>query len=257
MDPLFYAFRSRVQWLPAILIGLTMTMTGTPTFAAKHVLSPIVEQGEIEFESKFDRTVDNRAELDNAQSANVSVGYVVTSFWATELELQWKRDPQGSYHFDSTSWENRFQLTPQGEYWADVGLFVEYEKVSQAGDHDNYTVGLLMQKEVGETLTTANLLLTRELGDGGAPGASTELRVQTRWRSNIRFQPGFEIYYEPGEWGNFSPTQDRRLRAGPVIVRQLQSSALSKMKYEMGYLFGMHPANEQGRLRARVEFEFR
>ena len=123
MDPLFYAFRSRVQWLPAILIGLTMTMTGTPTFAAKHVLSPIVEQGEIEFESKFDRTVDNRAELDNAQSANVSVGYGVTSFWATELELQWKRDPQGSYHFDSTSWENRFQLTPQGEYWVDVGLF--------------------------------------------------------------------------------------------------------------------------------------
>ena len=118
-------------------------------------------------------------------------------------------------------------------------------------------MGLLLQKEFGETLTTANLLLTRELGDGAAPGSATELRLQTRWRSNTRFQPGFEIYYEPGQWDNFSPTEERRLRAGPVMVGQLNSGPLSKFKYEVGYLFGMNAASERGTLRARMEFEFR
>lgn len=240
-----------------IALGLVMAVTGTAAHAAKHVLSPIVEHGELEFESKFDRTVDDKSEMDNAQSANVSFGYGVTSYWATELELQWKQDPQGSYHFDSSSWENRFQLTPQGEYWADLGLFFEYEKVVQSGDHDNYTVGLLAQKEFGETLTTFNLLLTRELGSGAAPGTATEIRLQTRWRSNLALQPGFEIYYEPGEWGNFSAADERRLRAGPVLVGQLRTGALSKVKYELGYLFGMNAASERGTLRARVEYEFR
>jgi hypothetical protein len=240
-----------------ILLVLTFAAVGTSAQAAPHVLSPIVEQGEIEFEAKFDRTFDHKAELDNAQSANVSIGYGVTSYWATELDLQGKQDPQGRHHFDSTSWENRFQLTPQGEYWADVGLFFEYEKVAQSGDHNNYSLGLLLQKEIGDTLTTANLLFNRQLGFDAAPGASTELRLQTRWRSNIAFQPGFEIYYEPGQWGNFSPSDQQRLRVGPLMVGQLRSGPLSKLKYEVGYLFGMNSASERGTLRARVEYEFR
>jgi hypothetical protein len=243
--------------LHGILLGLVLSAVGTSVHAAKHVLSPMVEQGEIEFESKFDRTFDDKSEFDNAQSANVSIGYGVTSYWATELELQWKQDPQAGYHFDSTSWENRFQLTPQGQYWADVGLFFEYEKVAQTGDHNNYTLGLLAQKEIGETLTTANLLFTRELGDGAAPGAATELRLQTRWRSNIAFQPGFEIYYEPGQWGTFNPGDQRHLRVGPVVVGQLRAGPLSKLKYEVGYLYGMNLASERGTLRARLEYEFR
>jgi hypothetical protein len=240
------------------LLSLALTgISSTSAYAAKHVISPIVERGEIEFESKLDGTMDDNPALDNAQSANVSVGYGVTSYWYTELELQWKKDAQSDYHFDSTSWENRFQLTPQGQYWLDLGMFLEYEKVSQAGDHDNYTVGLLGQKEVGETLTTGNLLLTRELGDGGAPGVATELRMQTIWRNSIRFQPGLEVYYEPGQWGNFNPSESRRLRAGPVMVGQVNAGSLSKIKYELGYLFGMNPASERGTVRARVEYEFR
>lgn len=243
--------------LSGIFLGLSFAVVTPAAYAAKHVLSPIVEHGEMEIESKFDRTNDDNPNLDDAQSGNISIGYGVTSYWATELELQWKQDPQDKYHFDSTSWENRFQLTPQGQYWLDAGLFFEYEKVDQTGDHDNYTVGLLLQKEVGETLTTANLLLNRELGEGGAPGMSTEIRLQTLWRSNLRFQPGFEIYYEPGQWGNFNPTDERRLRAGPVVAGQLHSGPMSKLKYELGYLFGMNPASESGTLRALVEYEFR
>ena len=244
-------------FLPAVCLGLIFATVGASARAAPHVLSPIVEQGEIEFEAKADSTFDNKTELDNAQSFNVSTGYGVTSYWVTELELQWKQDPQGSQHLDSTSWENRFQLTPQGAYWADIGLFFEYENVAQAGDHNNYSVGLLLQKEIGETLTTTNLLFNRQIGFDAAPGASTEVRLQTRWQTNTVFQPGFEIYYEPGQWGNFNPSDEQRLRVGPVLVGQLRSGPTSKLKYEVGYLFGMNSASERGTLRARVEYEFR
>ena len=92
--------------------------------AGTHVISPIVSQGEFELEAKFTRTFDKgNDEFDNAQAHALSFAYGVNSFWATEVELQWKKDADGgTRHFDSTSWENRFQLTPQGEYWAD-----EYE----------------------------------------------------------------------------------------------------------------------------------
>src|ERR1035437_229515 len=134
------------------LLSLPLLIASGSAQAAIHVFSPIVEQGEMEVETKADGTFDKNPALANARSANIDVGYGVTSFWATEIEAQWKQDPQGSRHYDSTSWENRFQLTPQGQYWIDVGMFFEYEKVVQQGDHNNATLGLLLQKETGKNL---------------------------------------------------------------------------------------------------------
>ena len=102
-----------------------------PAVAALRVHSPIVEEGEAEIETKFDATLDHRPQKTGGYTANVSLAYGVTSFWKTEIEGQWKRDPQGAALFDSTSLENVFQFTPQGQYWFDVGFFIEYEAVAR------------------------------------------------------------------------------------------------------------------------------
>ena len=127
----------------------------------------------------------------------------------------------------------------------------------QPGDHNTVTVGLLLQKEIGNNLTTANILLNRELGSGGAPGLSTDVRVQSVWRVNPTFQPGMELYLEPGRIDHFNGYEDERIRIGPVVVVTLRTGPLSKFKYELGYLIGATRASEQGTVRAQLEYEFR
>jgi len=239
----------------ALLLTCVLLFMGNAANAAAHVLSPIVDQGELEIEIKADRTNDTNSDLNNAQSSNISIGYGVTDYWATELETQWKKDPNGSRFYDSTSWENRFQLTPQGKYWLDAGIFAEYEHVVQDGDHDSVTLGLLLQKEFGRNVTTFNFLLTSQLGSEAPTGTQVEYRMQTRWRLNPMFEPGLELYGEPGELGQFNTASEQRTRMGPVMVGVLPVGGPGKLKYELGYLRGLNSVSEQNTVRLLLEYE--
>ena len=226
-----------------------------PARTAIHVFSPIVEQGEAELETFFDRSRDHRPTKDGAYTFNVDVGYGVTSFWKTEIEGQWSHDAQGKLHYDSISSENIFQLTPQGEYWLTLGLFAEYEHVALSGDHDSITIGPILQKEFGLNVTTLNLFFTHEVGHGAAGGLPLDARLQSVWRVLPEFAPGFEAYWQPGKLGAFEDISEQRLRVGPAAVGTFRLGRLGKLKYEAAYLFGVTAGSERGTVRGLLEYE--
>jgi hypothetical protein len=238
-----------------LIVGAVLLGGARPAVAAIHVFSPIVEEGEVELETFFDRTNDPRPTKDNGYTYNVDIGYGVTSFWKTEIEAQWTHDPQGKLHYDATSSENVFQLTPQGAYWMTLGLFAEYELVARKGDHDSITLGPILQKEFGRNVTTLNLFLSHELGHGSAGGLEVDGRLQSVWRVHPAFAPGFEAYWEPGKLGSFQSVSEERLRAGPAAVGTFRLGQVGKLKYEIAYLFGMTGASEHGTLRGLLEYE--
>ncbi|MDB5813032.1 MAG: hypothetical protein JWN23_149 [Rhodocyclales bacterium] len=238
-----------------LFAGLVLVVFGSFAQAAPHVFSPIVEQGELELETRADSTFDRREALHHARSYNVDVGYGVNEFWAAEIETQWKQAPMEPRQYDSTSWENRFQLTPQGKYWLDAGIFAEYERVVRDGDHDNVTLGLLLQKEFGNNLTTFNLLFNRELGTDREHGLGVEYRFQSRWRVHPTFEPGIEIYGEPGRLEHIDSYENQRVRAGPALVGALPLGLPGKLKYEIAYLFGASRASEHRTVRTMLEYE--
>jgi len=241
-----------------VAVGLVAGLVGAAgrAEAALRVYSPIVEEGEAEVETQFDATGDHRAAKTGGMTANVSVGYGVTSWWKAEVEGQWKRDPQGAAHFDSTSFENIFQVTEQGKYAADVGFFFEYEAVSQRGDHNNVTFGPLIQTEFGANLTTVNVLFTHELGNRSAAGMGFEARVQSVWPINDYVSGGVEAYWQPGRLGAFPLASAQGLRSGPVLTGDVRVPGLGKVKYELGYLMGVTGASPQSTVRGVVEYEF-
>lgn len=241
--------RTAALLLPALLLA-------QPAAAALRVHSPIVEEGEAEIETAFDVTADHRPTQTGAYSANIALAYSPTAFWKLEVEGQWKRDPQSPAHFDSTSLENVFQLTPQGKYWADLGFFLEYEAVSQRGDHSSVTFGPLIRKEFGANTTTLNLLFTHELGNRSAPGLQFDARLQSVWPVTEGLQAGVEAYWQPGRLGAFPGVSAQGLRSGPVLLGDLRVPGLGKLKYEIGYLFGITGSTPQGTLRGLLEYEF-
>jgi hypothetical protein len=258
---LFPTMPDKNTWRPALraaVLPALAALISLPALAGPQVLSPIVDAKEIGIELKANRTSDSDPERDAARGVSTELSLSVTPWWATELEPEWQGEPRRRLKYSGTSWENRFQLTPQGEYWLDAGLLVEYERAHEADEHNSLTVGALLQTELGgSNLTTLNLLFTRELGEGGAPGLSADIRLQSRWRLNPHFEPGFEVYWEPGRWGHFEPFEAQRLRAGPVLAGMWRPGGVSKIKYEVGYLFGLNGSSERGTLRALLEFETR
>jgi len=240
--------------LPAV-IGVIGLATKSPVRAGPVIYSPIVTRGELELEARAMRVSDSRPDFRGAGRGMLDIGYAPLDWWKSEFEFQWKRDAGDRTKFDSVALENFFQLTPQGRYWLDVGLFVEYERVAQPGDHDSFTFGPMLQKEFGPFLAVADLLLSREIGRGASSHFDVDYRLQIQWQVLPRFAAAVEVYGKPGAISGFDDVRDQMLMAGPVGLGSMSFGAAGKLKYAVGYLFGLTRATERGTMKAVLEYE--
>jgi hypothetical protein len=232
-----------------------------------HIRSPSeIDQGELEIEhngaASFDRLQENRG----AQSYTIEFGTGLTSWWHSEIEFGFDRNPGFGQNTQLTAavTENTFQLTEPGQAFADFGFYVEYGQslTSGANAGPNAVVfGPLIAKDIGRTTHTVNLFLTRQLGPNQT---NHELDFsyawQSRWNLWQPLSPAIEIYGDSGTLGRSPRLSQQQLLVGPVGVGSLQLHDLGlgnagKIKYEIGWLFGATQATSQGTLRWRLELE--
>ena len=99
-------------------------LAGSAAHADLQVRSPIVDYQEIEVEHNGLVTIGGRRS-DRSQSYTYELGYGVLPFWKFSIEAETGAEPGGRFSYQATTFENVFQLTPQGEFWLDAGFFAE------------------------------------------------------------------------------------------------------------------------------------
>ena len=251
----------RNKWVAAATVAVAALAT-RHAYADFEMHYPVIDYREAELEHNGSTSVDNRSNLNNNQSYTVELGYGVTPWWEPEIEFDLGAAPGQNWTYSATTFENTFQFTPQGEYWADLGFFAEYSHAASRTDADETTFGPLVQKEWNnpfgsgvDTLHTLNLLVSKQVGRNRNDATPVQLSWQSRLRINAFFEPGIEYY------GNFNNIADRVTmtdpthRAGPVIVGAYNMYQYGKLKYEAGYLFGLNNATERRTVRWRLEYE--
>ena len=251
----------RLLGLSCLGLSVPLVVVSVTAQAADlRVESPYVEKGEVEIEYQGYRTFDNNAAQDNEQKHKIGLAYGVTDFWATEIYGGWKRSPGGKTHFDATEWENRFQLSERNEYFVDLGFLVEYEHVrDRNNDADELAFGPIVAKDIGRTSTTANLIFQPQLGPHAASGVALTYRLQERWRLMETFEPAIEAYGNLGAIDNFDSPNRQEHMVGPAIQGRFRHLGWlpGKLKYNVGYLFGMTSATAAGTLKSVIEYEIR
>ena len=228
------------------------------------VRSPIVEQGELEIEHNGSRTFDSDKSRDNARSDTIEIGYGFTPYWKVELEGEFEGDPQKDLRYTATTLENYFQLTPQGKYWLDAGLFVEYSRASRRSDGDSVQFGPMLQKQTGGfgkygMLHTVNLFVEQGVGNHGEHLTGANYAWQSRVQLDPLFEPGFEFYGEVADLDHSGSAASQEHRVGPMFAGKYSLSknglGIGAIKYEAGYLLPLTRATEDGALRWRMEYE--
>jgi len=222
------------------------------------VYSPVIETGVLEFEYRGGHSFDSDPAKNGAEAQKFSLGYGVTNWWFVEAYANWARDPGGSTHFDGTEWESIFQLTEPGEHWATFGLLAEYERVqNRRTDSDEIAIGPLIERDVGQTTTAVNLLLTRQIGPAITErGVGLSYRWQTRWRLLPQFQPAIDAFGEVGTIGSFLPLREQEHLLGPAIQGRFNlGSTAGNIQYNIGYLFGLTHESPNGALKLILEYE--
>jgi hypothetical protein len=84
-----------------------------------YVHTPAVEYGERELELRLGTATKSGEARQSA--AALAFGYGATPWWFTEVYAKFERGGGEGTRFDAFEWENRFQLTEPGQYFADLG----------------------------------------------------------------------------------------------------------------------------------------
>jgi len=220
---------------------------------AAKVHLPTVVQGEFELELLGGYQWWHNNDEDRLRQFVGEMGYGVTSWWKTELGAGTTRVPSESYKLDEVEWENTFALTEPGQYWLDLGLFVEF-----AYDHPErrnaIAIGPMFQKEIDSVQANLNVFFERELGASAEPGSAVNYEWQLKWRGDPRFEPGVQGFGTLGRTNDFGHETENNI--GPAFFGQFITGPRSKLKYDAAVLFGLNNNTPNTTLRFQIEYEF-
>lgn len=206
------------------------------------VYHPYVEQDERELEYGF---ALRDAGDSNLLLNRVGMGYAWNDKLFTEVYLLNDSITHEGDKIRGYELEAKWQLTEQGEYWADWGLLMEIGTAKDINSHE-FALGVLWEKELAsDWVATANAIAEYEYGSDIKDEFETALRAQLRYRYSIRFEPAFEIYLDDQDWA-----------AGPTLMGRVKLSGRTQLGWELGLLFGLNSDTPENNLRGGIELEF-
>lgn len=206
------------------------------------VYHPYVEQHEREFEYGFtlrdlggDKILLNRA----------GIGYAWNDKIFTEVYLLTESITHEDEQVRGYEAELKWQITEQGEYWADWGLLLEAGTAKDISNHE-FAIGVLLEKElVNRWVVAANTIAEYEYGSDIEDEFETALRAQLRYRYSVAIEPALEFYLDDQDWA-----------AGPTLMGTVKLSGRKQLRWEFGLLFGLDANTPESNLRGGIEFEF-
>lgn len=175
----------------------------------------------------------------------------------TEVYGSYTKQPHHPPEYE-VEWENRFQFTPQGKYWADVGGLVELERGSptEGGQPFEIRYGLLLEKQVYRWVGTVNLFLENHFGPYARGQTDFQSVGRLRYLLNPRFQPDVEYYGAPGGIGRFETLSRQQHDLGPGFAGVASLAGATSLRYSATLLFGLTPDSPNVTPVARLEYEF-
>ena len=243
--------KSTVTALAAMVVLTVFAVTfPDEAVAAKNVYSPIVEPGEAEMEYAENIKRESRS---TDREVKLEIGYGMTEHWFTSVYSEF--EGEDSLQFHAVAWENVLQLTEQGQYWADWGLYLEYEQSQRAQATNKWEAKALVEKSLRGFTHTANFILEQHVGDRADSALELAYAWRSAWRYHRWLQPAVEIYGELGKTSKVAFNNHHSHFAGPVISGKVRLTKFSKLGYKAGYLFGLTPESDHGIVTLMLEWE--
>ncbi|WP_461480935.1 hypothetical protein [Porticoccus sp.] len=242
--PLRPSSRLACRCLLAVGCAITTVTVRADGTTVDKIYHPYVYALERELEWRAVYEDEQPKQLDNRQLHRFAYGQAINDRWFGEIYLTGERTDHSGFQLEGYELEARWQLTEQGEYWADWGMLFELEKAAHK-DSWEYTTGILAEKEWGRWSGTANFMVASEWGSDTNDELESSLGLQGRYRLSPSLEPAIEFY-----------SGDKTRVLGPVLLGEVRMAGRQKLHWELGMLFGLDKSSTNNTLRALIEYEF-
>jgi hypothetical protein len=213
------------------------------------VYSPQVQASQTELELRGYQYQDSRAMYSGSRAAEFSIAHAFIGWWKPELYLaRYEQDAGSGGRLVGYEFENTLQLTPPGEFWADLGLLASYEHQTVAGQPDAVEFGPLLEQHRGRLTWRVNLIWEKELGAGANRQYQLRSSYSVTYAVSGTLRPGFEAYVRP---------DDSAYQAGPIVAGEWHvPGTTGDLEYRVGVVLGLNDAAPRGTWLAQLEYEF-
>jgi len=235
--------RLNTRWWLMCLVLQASSGSAVADAEVGRVYHPYVAPLEREIELRANVIDDSGQTRHKDQKYWLAYGFSPLERWFVEAYVVAQKDHGESLNVSGFELEGLWQLTEQGEYWADWGMLFEIERETSENAWE-YAVAGLVEKEVGPTSLTANLHLIYESGSGVDNEFETYLAMQWRWRFREYLEPAIEYY-----------KGDKLDAVGPVALGMTRLGR-QKVKWEAGPIFGIDSKTPDLTWRILLEYEF-
>ncbi|MDC0088505.1 hypothetical protein OAI12_00645 [Porticoccaceae bacterium] len=208
------------------------------------IYHPYVQETEQELEFRAITQNQQPRSPDNNQLYRLAYGRSLNDRWFAEVYLTGDQSDAAGFDLRAIELELKWQLTEQGEYWADWGMLFELAK---AIDDNIYEIssGIIVEKELGNWSHTANFIVEQEWGADIIDELESTLTMQSRFRYSQLLEPGIEFYKGQNTFA-----------IGPVLMGELRWGLRQKLKWQSGAIFGLDEKSPDLTLRLLLEYEF-
>jgi hypothetical protein len=212
------------------------------------VYSPYVIASQSEVELRGYRYSDSRPDL-GGSAAEFSIAHGVNDWWKPEVYLaKYEQTPSSGRRFVGFEFENTFQLTAPGKYWADFGFLASFEHNVVAGTPNAVEFGPLLATTSGRFAHLANLIWEKEVGGGASGRYEFRYSYSGTYAVTQAFRPGLEAYGRPA---------DHAYQAGPIVGGEWHlPGTASNLEYRVGVVIGLNSDAPKQTWLARLEYEF-
>jgi len=231
-----------VKKIPLFSGFLTAMLVLSASADIGRVYHPYIEQNEREIE--YGQMVYDLGE-EQRYLNQLGFGYAWSERFFTDVYVLSETVNHDGHEEKGYELEAKWQLTEQGEYWADWGFMLEAGTMRDENEHE-LAAGLLFEKELENRVIVAlNTFVEYEFGNDVDNELETALRSQLRHRFSPAIEPALEIYLD-----------DKDYAAGPALMGMQRLGAGKRLKWECGWMLGLDQETPNNTLRALVEFEF-
>tara|TARA_B110000305_G_scaffold203148_1_gene231939 strand:- start:619 stop:1332 length:714 start_codon:yes stop_codon:yes gene_type:complete len=231
-----------------LLLSLVFVSLSSPLLADGIVIDkiyhPYVQPLEQELEIRLLQQNNQSGIADNTRLYRLAYGRSLSDRLFIEAYLVGQGSSSESLDLQSIEMEIKWQLTEQGEYWADWGVLAELSKGIGNNIYEA-SIGLIAEKEFGHWSGTTNFIIEQEWGSGIDDELESVFSLQTRYRYSQKLEPGIEFYAGQNSIG-----------VGPVLMGQAKLVGPKKLKWEAGVIFGLDSKSPDTSVRLLFEYEF-
>ena len=244
------AVRSRSVRPGAVGFGVLLVFTVAAAQADDFIVySPHIQATQSEIELRGYQYGDSRAEFHGGNAAEFSVAHSFTDWWKPEIYfVRFETDPGIGGRLLGYEFENTFQFTQPGEFWADFGFLADFEHQIVSDLKNAVEFGPLIEKNVGRFDHRLNVIWEKEVGAGAGGQYMLRSSYQGTYAVSTAFRPGVEAYVRPN---------DRAYQAGPIVAGEWHVPGTNGgLEYRVGVVLGINTEAPRQTWLAQIEYEF-